>query len=214
MIRGSGLALDTGRLSLEGVAKSSRLILQVDPAWREGPPGTDPLDIRDIFDWLEPVVELNPGKVETEILNRGPRSIPAWQNWHVTAGDAPVARLVTWWDEQTRPGQGYRLFVSAEKGPLRLTCKLVPRPYKDRLLLYVSRPRETSPSKLEVRVEGKSIGQFEIPTRYDAEVSPIAISLAEHHGQSVAIELIQQSQNERALVEWRAISLVGRTAVQ
>ena len=212
LIRGSGLAFDTGRLPLDGVAKSSRLILQVEPAWREGPPGTDPLDIRDILDWLEPVVELNPGAVQTEILRCGPRLIPAWQNWHVMAGDAPAARLVTRWDEETRPGQAYRLLVSAANGPTRLTGKLLPRPYKDLLLLYVSRPQETPPSKLEVRVDGRSAGQFEIPIRYGDEAPPIAVSLAEHHGRSVAVELIQQPQDVRALVEWGAISLVGRTA--
>ena len=82
--------------------KPGRLVLRVEPAWREGPPGTDPLDIRDIFDWLEPIIELDPQQVETELARRGPGLVAAWQNWRVTTGDAPLARLITYRDERAR----------------------------------------------------------------------------------------------------------------
>mgnify|MGYP002261400199 CR=1 FL=1 len=34
------------------------------------PDGVDPLDIRDDFDWLEPIVELDPQQVETEVSDK------------------------------------------------------------------------------------------------------------------------------------------------
>lgn len=214
LLIGSGQTVDTGRLPLDG--KPSRLLLFVDPASREGPPGADPLDIRDLFDWLEPMVELDPAKVDADLASRAARLIPAWQSWRVTPGDASSVRLTTYRDEQTPPGFAYRLLVSPASGGGRLSvsAKLTPRPYKDRLLISVSRPPQTaSQSKLEVRVAGQTVGQFEIPVRYGAEAQPIVVSLSEHHGEPVLVELIHQPSDGKSLVEWRAISLVGRTAV-
>ena len=213
LIVGSDQTFTTGRLPLDNLAQPGRLILQVDPASREGPAGADPLDIRDIFDWIEPIVELDPAKVEAEILRRSPRLIAAWQNWRVTSGNAAAVRLVTWRDAETPPGTAYRLLASSAGGPLTVSGKLLPRPYKDQLLLFVSRPPQVPPSTLEVRLEGQPMGPFDVPVRSGAEARPLVISLAAHHGRTIAVELVQRGSQDKALVEWRAISLVGRTAV-
>lgn len=70
---GSREVRDTGWLDLAaGNAAPRRLVLRVGSASREGPPGTDPFDIRDIFDWLEPVIALDAGWLQSELAGRKP----------------------------------------------------------------------------------------------------------------------------------------------
>lgn len=211
VIVGSADLADTGRLAFS--KPPARLVLSVDPLKTGGPPGSDPLDIRDSFDWIEPLVELDPETIQAEVLRRGPKLIPCWNKWTVTTGDAPIAKLVSVWDEYTQPVQGYRLMVSAAGGPLRLSGKTTPRPYRDRLVIAVSRPPNVPGSRLEVRLDGRPLQTFDVPVRQSSDSPPLVVSLAEFHGRKVAIDLIQLSPDEKAVVQWRAISLVGRTEV-
>ena len=54
---GSAKSHDTGPLSVAG---ATQLTLVVDPAQDDRPRGADPFEIRDSFDWLQPIVELDP----------------------------------------------------------------------------------------------------------------------------------------------------------
>jgi hypothetical protein len=217
LLVGSGKVLDTGRLPVEVNSASGRLILQVDPAHADRPPGADPLDIRDVADWLEPMVELDPEKLDAEVLRRGPQMIAAWQNWKVVSGDSEAVRLVRYWDRADREDAAYRVMAVLGQQPLRLTGEVLVRPYRDRLLLAVSRPsggRATRlGARLEVRVDGEPLGRFEIPARSGGQVRPLVVSLARYHGRQVTVELIHEAQAEGSAVDWEAISLVGRTAV-
>jgi len=210
---GSSAVRDTGRLPLEAGSPTGRLILQVDPAHADRPAGADPLDIGDVFDWLEPLLELDPEKLNAEVLRRGSQMISAWQGWKVVSGDSDAVPLVSYWDRADREDAAYRLMAVVGLQPLRLTGKVFVRPYRDRLLLAVSRPPTARPSSLEVRVDGEPLGRFEVPARSSANVPPLVVSLARYHGQQVTVELIHEAQTERAAVDWEAIGLVGRTAV-
>jgi hypothetical protein len=189
-----------------------RLILRVDPAHEGRPAGADPLDIRDCLDWLEPLVGLDPEALESEVLRRSPGRIAAWQGWKASRGDAEAVRLTSFWDETDPRDPGYRLLVAAGQEPLRLSGKLMVRPYKDQLLLAVSRPPQATPSKLEVRIDGLPLARFDIPVRSSDRSTFLAVPLGAYHYREVKVDLIQQSQDDQALVEWRAIALVNRTA--
>ena len=68
LVIGSADVLDTGRLDLDAeYPQPRRLVLRVDPAHESRPSGTDPFDVRDIFNWLEPTVYLDPDKLRAEI---------------------------------------------------------------------------------------------------------------------------------------------------
>jgi len=70
-IVGSDKLLDTGSVPLAASkGRPHHLILQVDPAHQGRPDGADPLDIRDIFDWLSPQLELDPVKVREQTARR------------------------------------------------------------------------------------------------------------------------------------------------
>jgi hypothetical protein len=213
-IVGSRYVVDSRSIPLVAPPRPlGRLILRVDPAHEGRPAGADPLDIRDCLDWLEPLVGLDPEQLQPEVLRRSPGRIPAWQAWKVTRAEGEAVRLVSLWDETAPRDPGYRLLVAAGQEPLRLSGKLLVRPYKDQLLLAVSRPPQATPSKLEVRIDGLPLVRFDIPVRGSDRSTVLAVPLGAYHHREVKVDLIQQSQDDQALVEWRAITLANRTAV-
>lgn len=213
LILGAADVLDTGPLALgDGQpAQDRRLVLLVDPVTDRCPAAADPLDIRDNFDWLEPLVELDSESLREELRRRAPQRIPAWRNWQLGAGDLAALRLVNFWDETEPIHRLYRLLAGTRKGSLRLSRRLSIDPDHYRLVVAVSRPPQTSASKLDVLVDGQPFGQYEVPVRYGQEApEPVVVLLSQFAGRQVAVELVQQSPDERALVEWRALALAGR----
>ena len=212
---GSTNVLDTGPLRLEmPPGKAERLVLRVDPAHGQRPRGADPLDIRDHFDWLEPLVELDPEGLRAEIARRAPGMVPAWRDWTVSVGRLNGPLLVNHWDEgRSQRGSAYRLLVNTRGAPLALSRKLWVSPQGDRLLLTVTRPPDTTPSTIEVQVDGRPAGQFDVPRgRPGSWPEPMEIPLAEHHERHVTVQLRQHSEDDRSLVQWWAITLAGSPA--
>jgi len=61
-----------------------------------------------------------------------------------------------------------------------------------------------------VIVEGLPAAEFEVPARQSLQPpDPLVVSLVQYQGRETAVELVQQSQDDRAMVEWRAIELAG-----
>ena len=68
---GSKDAANSGQLDLPDVGnKDRKLVLLADPLLKEHPPGTDPLEIGDVLDWLEPLVTLDPQRLREEVVQR------------------------------------------------------------------------------------------------------------------------------------------------
>ncbi len=213
LVVGSADVLDTGVLPLPSSGQAARkLVLTVDPLSAGQPNTVDPLDIRDTFDWLEPLVQLDADQLHEDLFRRGPQRVPAWQLWSVTTGGREGVRLVNFWDQRDQADRAYRLLVSAEK-PLRLSLRTRLSPTRYRLTLAVSRPPQSAPSKIEVRVAGQVVGQYDVPVRPDSRPpEPLSVLLSQYEGREVLLELVQQSPDPRALVEWRAITLGGSPA--
>jgi hypothetical protein len=206
VIVGCSREFDSGVLPLE-MSSPGRLVLQVDSAHETRPPGADPLDIRDTFDWLEPLVELDPQQLRVETARRGPQQIPAWEGWQVAAdGGVP---LISRWDESDPAQRAYRLYVALGQATVRLSAPLQVRPGKDRLLLAIARPNGSTPSALEIRVDGQAAARFDVPQRPYQTVRPLVVSLAPYRGRTVNVEILVRSDDDRSLIEWRAITLTG-----
>lgn len=211
---GSHTVLDTGPLVLPGGPHAPvRLILQVDPAHADRPTGADPLDIRDALDWLEPAITLDAEQVSKQLQLRSARHIAAWQGWKATQAGGETIRLASRWDESDPRDVGYRLLVVVGREPLRLTGQLLPRPYRDQLLLLVARPPDSTPSKLEVRIEGQPIAQWDVPVRGSGPFPALVVPLGAYHHKLIGVELVQTGQDESSQVEWGDIRLVNRTAI-
>lgn len=206
---GSAKVLSTGRLALDASSQGPRrLILHVDSLHDGRPEGADPFDVRDAFDWLEPIVELDPRSMQAEVLRHGPQRIPAWQGWQVTTGDQPGARLVNYWDQTESQRPLYRLMATADAAPLRLTRRLQTGSRSDRLLLAVSRPSSCPGSKIEVLIDGQAVAELDVPIRSSREApEPLALSLSEYEDAQITVSLGQRGDAEGALVEWREIAI-------
>ena len=74
LLIGSSEVVDAGTLPLDGRAGGKLLILVADTAGPDRPPGADPLDIRDMLDWIEPLWLLDPTGLRREVEKRVPAS--------------------------------------------------------------------------------------------------------------------------------------------
>ena len=213
---GSAKVLSSGRLEVDTSSGTpGRLVLRVDAAHDKRPSGADPFDVRDTFDWLEPILELDPHGMQAEVLRQAPRRIPAWRDWQVATGEAEAARLANRWDQTDSRQPTYRLMTVSDQAPLKLSRRLRVGPERNRLLLAVSRPSGTAASKIEVYIEGEPVEEFEVPIRSSREApEPLVVSLSDYEGRQLTVEVIQKAEDVRdhdqqALVEWRAITLAG-----
>lgn len=221
MLIGSAETFDTGRLALDSPGQSpTRLILHVNRVRQGRPPAADPFGIRAHFDWLEPLVELDAEQVAAEAFRRAPPRIPAWQGWKVVSEGREGARLVNHWDEAASRVPVYRLLAASPKSSLTLTNKLRIGPNKDYLTIAVHRPPQATASKIEIRVDGRQIERsgkplapLDVPARHaETPPPPLMISLEEFTGREVTVDLVQQSPEEKGLVQWDAITLGANSA--
>lgn len=201
---GSANVLDTGLLSIEQSAKApGRLALIVDAAHDGRPPGSDPFDIRDHANWLEPELLLSRRALPPLIMERAPRLIPAWREWEVATGDASGARLVSHWNAEPPDAPGYRLAAVASRSPLVLTRKIDVANRSLELVIVVRRPAESPAAMIEVQVNGQTVLRREAPLVW----SPLRVSLAEHRGAAVTIMVVQSSQGQPSWVDWGSATI-------
>jgi hypothetical protein len=209
---GSARLLDTDWLPMDRPTdRAVALVLRVDAVQDNRPAGADPLDVRDVFDWLDPTLRLDEEALRAEVLRRGPRLLTAWQDWTVTSGQTPGATLVSHWIAQPVERSHYRLAVAARGGPVTVSRRVRPGAAADRLLLSVSRPDTAPPSRIEVLLNGNSAVQFDVPVRPTGPLPPPReISLATYADQSLSIEIVQRSPDRRAVVFWDQLDLRAR----
>jgi hypothetical protein len=213
-IGSSADVLDTRQLAFGSHPRlPSRLVLRVESAQIDRPLVAGSTDAESLFDWLEPLLELDPEAVKSEVARRVPAMIPAWQDWKVSTTNSEPIQLVSHWDE-TDPGKpAYRLVSSIRQGLLRLSGKLSVRPDRDHLVLVVSCLARSAPVQIEILVEGKPIVSYEVPIASSAKTPLLVVSLADYRGRQVAVDLVERSkEGEEALVDWRAIALRDQAA--
>ncbi len=197
--------LDTGE-SPEG--QSRTLLLEVDQAHEGRPAGADPLNIRDRLNWLEPLLTFTPEDVKQRLKSRTPGSMHAWNEWEWQAGNEPV------WEHHYKDmddGLGrFRTLVSVSDNPLLLRRKVELPADNSRnflMLAVASTKQNNKAARLEVRIDGQAIGEYEVPVRnrrYPMP-EPIAVKLDDFAGNEVELEIAQMPRGERVFVEWSAI---------
>jgi hypothetical protein len=207
---GSNELVDSGPLALAG-AKS--LLLVADPAHADRPPGSDPFDIRDMVDWLEPVLSLDHEKLLAEVARRLPQAVPAWEDWKVELPENVKLQLANHWDNANPQNARYRLECLSIGGPLKLSRR-VKLSARDRyLLLGVSRFADSSSaSRIELRIDGNAVTEFDVPERRGVvPVDPLLFPLTAYHGREVLIELVQTPTSDKSWVDWRGLGLAEYT---
>ncbi|MGE0607980.1 MAG: hypothetical protein AB7O62_12870 [Pirellulales bacterium] len=210
LLIGTAAPVDTGELPLEPDAAGTRrrLVLQADSVHSDRPADADPFDVRDLFDWLEPQLELDPNSLREEASRRAARMVSAWDGWTVE-GDSGLKLLPDWEPSPQGGTFGMAAFPGGPFLKLSRTFKVTEeRPW---LLLAVSRPAKSELARVRIQVEGQDAGTFDVPLRYPGfDPDPIAVPLLEHAGQEVAISIVQPPTGEGAVIDWRALALAQR----
>ena len=173
---GSAEVVDSGALPIAGPAGGQKsLILIADPAHVQRPRGADPLDIRDMLNWLEPQFDLDLAKLKVEIEKRVPQLLPALEGWKLAL--AAGAKLVTLarWDAADRY-----------------------------LALSVCRYEGVPASKVEVHVNGKPLSAFEVPERKLGQLPvPLLLDLKKYPSQQITLQLVHVPANEKSTIDIR-----------
>ncbi|NQT37959.1 MAG: NPCBM/NEW2 domain-containing protein [Planctomycetes bacterium] len=200
-IAGSVDVLDTGPLPLGDARR--RIVLRADAAVDDPPRGADPLDVRDLFDWLDPVVSLDPAALREEIVRRGPHAIAAWKTWEVATGGTPGAKLAVRWDTTDPQRPAYRSAIVVAGEPVTVSSRLHVGSDTDRLVIAIAQPDRRVAATLEVRIDGRSAARFEVPTVLTGQPpEPLKVALGSHAGKTVPVTMILSCPGAGSLVEW------------
>jgi len=218
MLVGSKTVLATGNLPLPAAGENHvrLLTLAVDPVNFGHPKGADPLDVRDTFNWVEPVVLLDRKALAAEIHNRAIRGITAWDGWVPKDADKVPLQLIGRWDARSGQCTNYRFAVQSGKMPLTLSRTMTITPEQKWLIISAAVPGEAAPPcGIEVRVDGEAVAKYEVPVRVSGaeEPSPMAVSLKSLAGREVQLDLVQRPFNRDAgntVVDWRTIAFTDQ----
>jgi hypothetical protein len=214
LIIGSAQVIDTGPLDLQAVAKAKgRVVLTVDTAHNERPPGADPLDIRDTLDWLEPLLELDQDALRVEIRRRALARMTVWDDWKIESNSGDKLRLANRVLTADAGTLNFRSDALPTDGPLVLSKQVRIAPGQQLLCLNVMQPGDVkSKAMLEVRAGDESLLKVEVPraTNLRSPPDPLFVPLYKFRGQDIQLRLEQTSPDDKAWVRWNDIGFLPR----
>ena len=180
-----------------------KLVLLADPALDRTPAGADPLDIRDLVDWIEPRLSLDPSMLRREVALRSARFVPSLAGWSQVSAGRQGFILLNSWDETNPSDPAFRLQVAVSPGGLQLRRKVKPAA-GNRYFSICSRllPGVEANCQLKLLVGGVERTRFAIPQ--SSAVGPgstppagLVFDLSPFNGSETEIEL--QFSTDRAL---------------
>lgn len=199
--------LSIGPLALP---EAQELVLEADPAQSVRKSGSDPFFVRDMADWLDPLLELDTGQWTQRIGQQTARQVPAWIGWQLTC-QGPIA-----WPSRLRESHlDFGSFVRGaeiQNQALLLTRDMELPSATTWLVLTVSRSgaRDAKPM-VQVRVDDQTIEDREIPYRENlqTEVEPLLFDLSSVAGQAGLrkVEIEQSAIAQQVVVFWEGILL-------
>jgi hypothetical protein len=209
---GSAKSFDTGPLSLAGV---TQLTLVVDPAHNDRPAGADPFEIRDTFDWLQPVIELDQEALKAELERRSEAALWGWSGWTVVNAAARPYAVSQTWDQQRPAARRLHVEVAPKDAYFSIARRLEIGERHRFLVLSVNRPdKENGPSRIQVRMNGQAAAEFEVPARSSsADPDPLLVPVDRFRGTTVDVDLVQMAMTPQSRVEWRGIDLADRDPI-
>lgn len=208
---GSAEVFDTGWLDLADAANdTARLLLTADALHEGRPPGADPLNIRDVLNWIEPEFELDRRPLQ-EHLDLALRAwLEHWSGWEL-AGETPRGTNLWYVNDLSQPAFQFCLTPPAEGLKLSRTVEIGSS--QDVLVLAADRPPgQSAPSEVEVRIEGQVVARWLVPSLDAGQgmADPLVVPLAEYAGRQVRMEVCQRASEQPAWTCWRALSVVSQ----
>ena len=198
MLIGSKKTVATGPIAIGSAGDGPRrLILQADTAHHGRPKGTDPLNIRDKLNWLEPVVGFEAAGLQEAVQREAVKQLHAWRGWTVKFDKRGVYTWTThFWEDKSAGQTSFLPMIRAEKHPLVFSRKITVGPRDNWLAVdagVFSAENAFRPQNIAIRIDNKEIRPEPLPIRQDWQTRDAARSFAigPYRGKEVTIEMTQ-----------------------
>ena len=209
LLIGSKKTIDTGAIRIPSSPKAPiNLILQVDPAIRDHPPQADPLNIRDKFDWLEPQLAFDPGRLRGEVSRYIGSHVGAWRGWTAKFDKRGVYTWGSWYDWGARGERG--IFLPALRTaaqPLKLSKEMTVPAGDKWLVVDVGFPGggDLHPKVVALHIGDEEIQPAKIPIKqyWRRWTAPLVFPIEKYRGKKIKLELSQKPDGKD--LYWRGI---------
>ncbi len=210
-VQGSQAVGDTGWIPLPVLpAEQRRLQFKADMAHADRPVDADPFDVRDTVNWYEPEIRLDPAALAAEVSGRTLARLNGLHGWAASQGDIRSLKLVNTLDATNARDPRFRLTTGCPDRLYLVSRKVKVGAQQRWLSIVASRFQEAAPASIQVRVDDKAIGEYEVPARANmSDPEPILVPINGYQGKTVTLELAVFSNDEKALVDWRGMALTN-----
>jgi hypothetical protein len=207
---GTRETVDTGSLALPPAVTGSTaprtLVLVVDAAHEGRPKDADIHDIRDIFDWLDPVVSLASEGLAAAVREKLAATIAPWRDWDVV-GQPVIRTLVDPLSPPEMPRAMRQSLVVGGETVLRRTFEVSPE--TTHFVVGVSRTA-ASASRIAIRIDGEAVAEADVPERKPgATVVPFVLPLAKFVGRGILVDVVHRGSDDKSFAEWAALGPTG-----
>ncbi|MBS0210876.1 MAG: hypothetical protein JSS27_18185 [Planctomycetes bacterium] len=214
--QGAGAAEATSPIPLTPASSTTsveqRLALVVDSLDQPGVRGADPLDVRDVWNWFEPLVELDRAALTQLVAKHAIETIPGLSSW---LGDTPEKRVDVVQRLAPTPdgGRTFRVCFIPREGSLKFSRKLTITAERPSLCLLLSHPEapvERS-SRLIVRVEDRQLYDGDVPVWREGRLPlPVKIALNDFTSRDVRVEVTITSPARPAAIVWHGVEMITK----
>jgi hypothetical protein len=211
VIVGSSNVVDSGRLTLSAAADEPRRIaLQVDPVLDNRPPGADPFDVRDNANWIEPLVEFEPARLQRQLDERILRILPGWREWTAVIEPGSQAAWSSFFAEGPGSSGEFAPALSVQNGALKLALNRS-LTHADRWLVVDAVRTQSAGAaiKIAIQMNDQKPTEHELPT-YDksrTDFRPIVVPLTVDTNAAPVTFEIRQIPAENASAFWRSVTV-------
>ena len=202
-----GIGLDPNK------PETHQLRLEIDAAHQGRPNGADPWNIRDLVDWLDPLLVLDESIVRRELRARIPNQIAAWKGWRAVLDDDDSLTSTSYYSAIYPPMGRHRTLTSTKGEQSVRLVSTIPLTEESNWLIVLAAHREHTgnPAEIEVRIGGELAGSFKAPlldpSHRDPE--PLIVPLAAYRrngAKELEVEIVRGPSDKP--LDWRAISVV------
>ena len=206
---GSSRVIDSGwkdLIAAEATAPRT-LALRSDMLRDAAPAGADPFDIRDIVSWGSPTLRLDRETLLQQQPQYVPTAIPGLAGWTIAPEMVASLKYRNWLDETDHRVPVYRGLWSTDR-PFIVLSRKVTLSAADRWLSLIASRFEASsvPTRLQVKLDGRSAGEFDIPVRLGPiDPAPITVPLPEGGERTVQVDVVIYAGTPDCWWEWRGL---------
>lgn len=185
------------------------LTLRTEMAHEDRPSGADPFDIRDVFNWYEPELKLDAAMLREEVSRRATGRMAGLIGWTISPVDLRSMVISNTTNSLDPRDPHFRITARSTDSFYTMSRKVKVGKSDRWLVLNGSRFLETSsPSAVQIRIEGRVYGEFDVPSRQSiTDPEPMLIPIEGFQGSTIAVDVVVYPSDERSWIDWRGFAL-------